>query len=117
MSVYDNEAFEERVNYAASVISKGIVPMNGRVFDTCFEMNDGDFVAAALVRRKISHPDTKLAANLFRFIGEEIALKNYQDTLHLSRKELRDAAAQARREAKETFDKWMEERGVAQSAQ
>lgn len=89
MDVYNPAAFEDRVNYAASVISKGIVPMNGRHFDTCFEMFDGDYVVAALVRRTIKNPNSKLATNLFRFIGEVSAMQKYEDTKHLGRKQLR----------------------------
>lgn len=101
MDVYKVEAFEDRVNYAASVISKGIVPMNGRHFDTCFEMCDGDYVAAALVRRTLKKPSTKLAANLFRFIGKDSALQSYEETKHLTRAGLRiEAVETATREAK-----------------
>src|SRR5256885_9905448 len=92
MDVYKPESFEDRVNYAASVISKGKLLMNGRHFDTCFEMLDGNFVAAALVRRTLKNPNTKLSANLFRFIDEKIALQNHEDTKHLTRKQLREQA-------------------------
>ena len=95
MDVYNPERFEERVNYAASVISTGVVPMNGRHFDTCFEMFDGDYVAAALVRRALKNPNTKLAANIFRFINKELATQNYEKTKHLTRKQLRKQAIQA----------------------
>lgn len=92
MNVYAPEAFEDRVNYAASVISKGIVFMNGRHFDTCFEMGDGRYVAAALVRRTIKNPSSKLAQNLFRFIGKDRAMESYQETKSLTRKQLRNKA-------------------------
>ena len=67
MDVYNEGAFEDRVNYAASVISKGAQVHNARHFDTCFEMNDGDVVTAALVRRTLKNPNSQLAVNLFRF--------------------------------------------------
>ena len=51
MDVYKASAFEDRVNYAASCIVKGSI--GGRHFDTCFEMNDGDYVVAALVQRSL----------------------------------------------------------------
>jgi hypothetical protein len=98
MDVYQADAFEDRVNYAASCISKGM--SSTRHFDTCFEMWDGDYVAAALVRRTLKNPNTKLASRLFVVINREIAMKNYEDTKHLTRKQLREAAAaeRARRE-------------------
>lgn len=68
-SVYDQDNFAGRVNYAATVICR-----NGdttRHFDTCFEMWDGDAVAAALVRRAEKNP--KLAKNLFRYVNESSA--------------------------------------------
>lgn len=92
MSVYDKEAFEDRVNYAASVISKGILPMNGRYFDTCFEMNDGDFVCAALYRRTLKKPQSKLASNIFRFLSKDRVLAHYEATKQLTRQELKHAA-------------------------
>jgi hypothetical protein len=47
-SVYDPEAFKERVDYAAACLVRGT---KSRRFDTCFEMYDGDAVVTALVRR------------------------------------------------------------------
>ncbi len=70
MSVYDPKAFQERVNFAASVITAG--RQTTRHFDTCFEMNDGDKVAAALWRRVDRNPNTKLARNIGRYIRREV---------------------------------------------
>ena len=92
MDVYKASAFEDRVNYAASVISKGICFTNGRHFDTCFEMGDGDYVAAVLVRRSLKNPNTQLAKNLFRFIGQDGAMQSYEETKHLTRKALQTKA-------------------------
>jgi hypothetical protein len=92
MDVYKASAFEDRVNYAAWVISKGAAVYNARHFDTCFEMNDGDYVSAALVRRALENPTTKLAQNLFKFIGQDGALANYEKTKHLTRRELAQEA-------------------------
>ena len=92
MDVYKASAFEDRVNYAASVISAGKVFTNGRHFDTCFEMNDGDFVAAALIRRTVKNPNTKLAQNIFRFLGRDRAMQSYEETKSLTRRELREQA-------------------------
>ena len=88
MDVYKPEAFEDRVNYAASVISTGRIPSNARHFDTCFEMYDGSYVAAALVRRTLLHPNTQLARHIFRVIDRERAMKSYEETKHLNRKQL-----------------------------
>jgi hypothetical protein len=93
MDVYKASAFEDRVNYAASCISSsgGHVPQ-GRHFDTCFEMGDADYVAAALVRRTIKNPASKLAQYLFKCINREMAMENYESTKHLTRKQLRETA-------------------------
>lgn len=99
MDVYKASAFEDRVNYAASVISKGMPFTNGRHFDTCFEMSDGEFVSAALVRRTVKNPATKLAQNLFRFISQERALDSYERTKHLTRAQLREEAIKTSLEA------------------
>jgi hypothetical protein len=59
-SVYDRNNFSGRVNYAATVITRRGTAT--RCFDTCFEMADGDAVAAALIRR--AQHNAKLARNL-----------------------------------------------------
>ena len=64
---YDD--FTGRVNFAASTISQGRKPT--RAFDGCFEMDDGDFVAIALYLRTIARPDTRLAANIWRYLDRE----------------------------------------------
>ena len=53
-SVYDNDAYAQRVNYAAQCFMRGI--RSSRHFDTCFEMNDGAAVVTALVRRAENNP-------------------------------------------------------------
>lgn len=60
MSVYDKEAFAERVSLAARCIASG-KGLDSRSFDTCFEMNDGDAVAAALYRRAKKNPALRVA--------------------------------------------------------
>lgn len=81
-SVYDPEAFEVRVNYAAACIvrANGSVPQ-GRHFDTCFEMNDGDYVVEALVRR--AEKNQRLAAVLYKAIDKWKA-----DTVHEQLKDI-----------------------------
>ena len=56
--VYNPEAFRARVNYAAKCLMRGI---QSRRFDTCFEMNDGDAVIVALLRRAAKNPALKAA--------------------------------------------------------
>lgn len=74
-SVYDENNFIGRVNYAASVISrKG---GNTRHFDTCFEMYDGDAVAAALYRRSLKNE--RLAINMPRYVNMDLVLQNYTE--------------------------------------
>ena len=92
MNVYNSNEFESRVNYAASVISKGKPVYNARHFDTCFEMNDGAYVGAALIRRILKNPNTNLARNLHKFINQATAMQNYETTKHLTRKQLREEA-------------------------
>jgi len=60
---YDRDALSVRVNYAAQCIRKGST--GGRSFDTCFEMNDGEFVVTLLVRKAERDPD--FAAAMLRY--------------------------------------------------
>jgi hypothetical protein len=87
VDLYRASAFADRVNYAASCIVKGHT--QGRHFDTCFEMGDGEYVTAALVRRVLSNRDSRLSAVLFQVIDERVAMRSYEATNHLSRKQLR----------------------------
>lgn len=79
MSVYDPAAFEERVAFAARQIGSGR-PSTWHL-DTCFEMSDGDAVAVALVRRISARPNTRLARNFERYLGESAyeAAQKYRD--------------------------------------
>ncbi len=52
-NVYDPDAFQARVNYAATCLIRGTA---SRRRDTCFEMNDGDAVVVALSRRAARNP-------------------------------------------------------------
>jgi hypothetical protein len=92
--VYEPEAFASRVAFAATVIAAG--RNTTRNFDTCFEMSDGDEVAAALVRRAKANPTGNLAKNLFRYIGKELALESYDATAQLSTRQLAEKAAESR---------------------
>lgn len=67
------ENFVGRVDYVASIISRG--EGTGRGFDGCFENYDGDAVAAALVRR--AEKNQRLHANIFRYIDRQSATEAY----------------------------------------
>lgn len=90
-SPYDVEAFETRVSYAAACIVKGCT--NGRTFDTCFEMYDGDYVAEALMRRAAKNPRLAEALERTMRLSQN---KTWQDSheqfKHLTRKQLREQA-------------------------
>ena len=96
-SVYDPENFSGRVNYAAQVISRGGAQTSH--FDTCFEMNDGDVVAAAIYRRSLKNP--RLAKNLSRYLRLESIQQANDRVKHVPTRRLATAAAQARYPAKE----------------
>ena len=104
-SVYDSTNFKGRVNLAASYIAAG--RSSTRSFDTCFEMNDGDMVVAALVRRAFADPAGKLALNLFKILVEDKAKETAARLSHVATRDLPTVAADARREAKKQFDEWL----------
>lgn len=64
MKVYSRDNFAGRVDHVAAVIIRG--GGTNRRFDGCFEMWDGDAVAAAIYERSLSSP--RLAANLSRYL-------------------------------------------------
>lgn len=92
MSVYNENNFSGRVNYAATVILRE--GNNSRSFDTCFEMYDGAAVAAALWRR--AQKNAKLAAILPRYINADMAREDAEQysgrNLNQVSQELRAAA-------------------------
>jgi hypothetical protein len=94
--VYEPSAFWERVDFACEVIAR-----NGeqtRTFAACFEMYDGDVVAAAVVRRVNAHPQGRLAQNLRRYLVPSV-FEQYEATKSLSRDELETLAANQREAA------------------
>ena len=99
--VYGTWNFQARVNFAAQAISRSYETT--RLFDTCFEMDDGDFVVVALYRRSVNNP--KLANNLWRYLRQESVMEKVEEHARLSRQELKQAA----------FDKI--ERNLRQSAE
>jgi hypothetical protein len=104
-SVYDDEAFNERVNFAAKYISEG--RRTTRHFDTCFEMNDGDVVATALWRRAEKNP--KLAANLFRYIREDLTREHAEHYKSVKTRDLPAVARKLRRERREAWEQQLAE--------
>jgi hypothetical protein len=102
----DPENFAGRVNFAAFIIMQG--RPTSRSFDNCFENNDGDAVAAALVRR--ARTNERLAVNLFRYISEGTATEAAK---RLEGQKLATAARAMRAASKAKFDAWLAERGIA----
>lgn len=85
------ETFKNRVNRAASHISRGTP--STRHFDNCFEMYDGAYVVAALARRIRAKPDGTLALNITKYLTPESIHDRYQEFAHLSNDELISEAA------------------------
>lgn len=104
-SVYDNDDFAGRVNYAATVIArKG---GQTRHFDTCFEMYDGMEVAVAVYRRSLRNP--KLAANIWTYLGRDLVMSNVEALKDVATRDLPTRAAQSRARAKAAADKMLED--------
>lgn len=68
-NIYNPDNFAGRVEFAAKYISSGAE--TNRRFDGCFEMNDGDAVALAILQRVMKRPNTKLAANIWQYLSRE----------------------------------------------
>lgn len=107
MSVYDPENFAGRVNLAAAYISQGRNVSCNRTFDTCFEMYDGDVVAAAVYRRAEKNP--KLAANLPRYLSADLRAATVAKFAHIPTRKLADEARRVRAAAMEERDRWFAE--------
>lgn len=101
----DADAFETRVNFAASYIAQGR-PATRR-FDTCFEMYDGDYVAEALYRRVLAHPNSQLAKRIWSYIGRELVERNHEKLKNIPRRKLASAAAEHRAMKAAEFEKWL----------
>lgn len=113
-AVYREDNFIGRVNFAAAYISAG--RRSTRAFDTCFEMYDGDAVAVALVRRVESRPNTRLAENIWRYLGRNHALETAEKYKAIPTRDLSVLAARLREEAKAQNKRWMEEQRVKQES-
>ena len=113
--VYQRDAFAYRVNFAASVIAKG--GNTTRNFDTCCEMWDWDAVVAALMRRVKANPGGPLARNFSRYLNVGLAETAYQETKHMSNRQLIEYAAKLRTdrqaESDAFFEKMRKEREAA----
>lgn len=107
-TVYDPENFQGRVNLAAQYIAQGKDVSCNRTFDTCFEMNDGEVVAAALYRRAQKNP--KLAQNMPRYLGMDIVKENAEQFAHVKTRDLPAQARKVREERAATFSAWLQER-------
>ena len=71
--VYDKDARAYRVSFAcARILSGGATT---RAFDTCFEMGDGNQVAARVYRRALKNP--RLMAALPRYLNVGMARADY----------------------------------------
>lgn len=100
MSVYDTENFAGRVKLAASYILQG--RRTTRTFDTCFEMHDGDVVAAALYRRAENNP--KLAEALPRYLNADLRAETVAKFAGIPTRELPEEARRTRAERRASFD-------------
>src|SRR5258708_33807453 len=67
MQSYRPDSFQQRVNYAAQCILDQ--DTRSREFASCFEMHDGDVVAAALVRRAQQNAELYAAMVLWQTKG------------------------------------------------
>jgi len=102
-SVYNANDFQYRVDFAANVISR--MWRTTRSCDTCFEMYDGQPVAAALMRRARANPAGPLAKNLSKYIREELAYEDDETTTHLTRADLAGYAAELRAQGQRNANK------------
>lgn len=90
--INDPENFRGRVAYAAQVIAHGGV--NTRAFDSCFEIDDGDEVAVAILRRARKNP--KLAANFAKYLDLTLAEECDRRMVDIPTCQLPEAARQSR---------------------
>lgn len=99
LSVYEPDNFQARVDYAVLCAIRGTT--QGRSFDTCFEMWDGEFVLEAVRRRAERNP--KLAAVMHVFSQPHLERVKAQFSA-MSRKELKEAAATERKRCQAASD-------------
>ncbi len=103
-SVYDPDAFAQRVNYAAQCIVAGGNRTRTRHFDTCFEMCDGDLVVAALIRRAAKNPNlTQAIEQVMGVDGVEHWRQTAARWVRVSARQLARAAQAERERAADDF--------------
>ena len=110
--VHDPNSYQARINYAAQCIMRGV---RSRTFDSCFEMNDGDAVVTALVRR--ANKNQKLYDAIARDWGGEFPAL-WKETAGkyeaVPTRQLGALAAELRAESQARLDAWIaEQRGAA----
>src|SRR5438045_1557540 len=119
-SVYDGDAFDQRVKYAVECIIKGRT--HTRHFDTCFEMADGDAVSVAVYRRSLTNP--KLRERIWSALSEssvmqaverlkDVPTRRLPDEARKEREQLKQRMSGQQREASETEAPREEEEGKA----
>lgn len=97
-SVYDEDAFKTRVDYAARCIVAGRT--SSRSFDATGEMNDGELVAVALYRRSLKNQ--KLADKLWKVLHKGTVMKYAEKWAHVPDRDLEEVARQERCRQKES---------------
>ena len=96
MSVYDPEAFADRVNYACLCIKRGT---RSRQFDTCCEMDDGNAVVVAVYRRSLNDP--VLAEKIWTAFNQSSVMAEVERYKDVPTRELHKVARKLRQEAQE----------------
>lgn len=109
----DPENFRGRVNYAARVIAYGRRPT--RAFDNCFENDDGDEVATAILRR--SKKNARLAANLHRYLSMASIEAAADRLAEVPTRELPEVARRTRARQKTEFNAWLEQQRKADAVE
>lgn len=107
----DPENFGGRVAYAAKIIAYGRSP--SRAFDNCFENNDGDEVAAAIVRRARKNP--KIAANLDNYLNRQSAEKAAERLADIPTRQLPVVARETRARKEVEFRERLAERNAREN--
>jgi hypothetical protein len=93
--------FNNRVTTAASHMSSG--RSITRNLDNCFENFDGDAVALALYLRTLKNPNTKLAANIWKYLSEDMCMSMMDKYTQRTMSELRALSLQITDDAKRLY--------------
>ena len=103
-----NNNFQDRVNYAARVISTG--RNTSRAFDNCFENHDGDEVATIVYRRSLNNP--KLRANIWRYLSKETVMPAVKRLSHILTRDMPKQSEKTREKSRRDFNAMMARRAV-----